>query len=228
MSFDIKQCVNSLETGWHSILSKLSDPYVEDINAFVNKEIKEFEGVADVLPPTNLILNAFSKCDLAEIKAVIIGQDCYPTKGDAMGLCFSVPNGVRCPPSLRNIFKELDNEYSVLRTSTDLTDWAEQGVLMLNTALTVRQGCPGSHIKAWKCFTRDVVKYVSENTQHVCWMLWGEHAISFIPCINTSIHHVLIHSHPSPLSRKSFVGCGHFKECNKFLESVNKKPIKWV
>lgn len=221
----ITDLIQKIPNSWKDILEKIP---CEDIDHFLNEEAQKYKDLLDILPDKELIFKAFEKCNLEDIKVVIIGQDCYPTKGNPMGLCFSVPTGIRCPPSLRNIFKELENEYKIYRYNTDLTDWAEQGVLMLNTALTVRESCAGSHIKIWKNFTETIVKYIAENKENICWILWGAHAAGYSHYIDKSKNLVLIHSHPSPLSRQPFVGCDHFKKCNDYLESKNIKTIKWV
>lgn len=224
---DISQLINDIPTDWNEILSKLSTQYVDKINTFLNNEIKDYSPFAEILPPQNLIFNAFNHFNFDETKVVIIGQDCYPTKGNAMGLCFSVSDGIKCPASLRNIFRELEQEYRIKRENPNLLDWAQQGVLMLNTALTVREGTAGSHIKIWKDFTKDIIKYIVEKNKNICFILWGEHAKSYKDLINEN-HYVLTHSHPSPLARQQFVGNNHFKLCNLFLENINKSIILWI
>jgi uracil-DNA glycosylase len=226
--FDVRVLINNLNNDWVDVLLDIVSRYEDDINEQLDKEMKTFQDILEVLPPQDSILNAFKYCPLDDVKVVIVGQDCYPTKGHAMGICFSVPITEKCPPSLRNIFKELEHEYHVKRNDTDLTDWAKQGVLMLNTALTVRQGCAGSHIKIWKGFTTDVIKFLASNGKNLCYILWGEHAISFKQYIDETRNCVLTHSHPSPLSRRPFIGCNHFQLCNNYLASIEKIPIKWV
>lgn len=226
---DLSELINDLSTDWKSILNEVSTNYIENINKQISKDIIGYSPLAEVFPPKELILNAFNHFNFNELKVVIIGQDCYPTKGNAMGLCFSVPDGTtKCPASLRNIFKELEAEYGIKRNNPNLLDWAQQGVLMLNTALTVIEGLPGSHIKIWKDFTRDIISYIVEKNRNICFILWGEYAISYKYIIDEQNHYVLTHSHPSPLCRKPFVGNNHFIKCNDFLENVNKTKIKWV
>lgn len=226
--FNVSSLIDKVENDWKEILRQIIKPYQDKIDTFITTELDTYEGLREILPSQELVFRAFCECPFREVKVVIIGQDCYPTKGDAMGLCFSVPNGTRCPPSLRNIFKEIHHEYNEQRKDTDLNDWAKQGVLLLNTALTVREGSPGSHIKTWKDFTRDIVKYIAQNKSNVCYILWGEHAISFKQYLDENHNCVLTHSHPSPLSRRPFVGCNHFKLCNEYLNLHGMTEIKWV
>jgi len=224
---DLSELINNLSTDWKHILNEVSTEYIENINKKVSEDIIGYSPITDVFPSKELILNAFNHFNFNDLKVVIIGQDCYPTKGNAMGLCFSVPDGIKCPASLRNIFKEIESEYGIKRSNPNLIDWAQQGVLMLNTALTVIEGLAGSHIKIWKDFTRDIISYIVEKNRNICFILWGEYAISYKYIIDEN-HYVLTHSHPSPLCRKPFVGNNHFKKCNDFLENVNKTKIKWV
>lgn len=226
--FDITYLVDQLKTDWKNVLHPIAEKYKNELNAFITKEQDDFKDVADILPPSNMILNAFDQFNTTELKVVILGQDVYPTKGDGMGLCFSSLNAKRTPASLRNIFKELEKEYGIQRKDTDLTDWARQGVLMLNTALTVREGSAGSHIKIWKEFTMDVIKHITQTTENLVYLLWGEHAIRYSQYVDVEKNCVLRHSHPSPLSRRPFTGCNHFMECNNALISYGKDPIKWV
>lgn len=226
--FSLKEEITNLDNDWVPILISLCEPYYNKIDEFLNAQINDFNGVADIFPPTHSILSAFKLTPFHKITTIILGQDAYPTKGNAMGLCFSVPNDKKCPPSLRAIFKELERSYNIKRTNTDLSDWANQGVLLLNTALTVREGSPGSHIKIWKDFTKDIIKYIASNKQGLCYMLWGEHAISYNEFIDKDSNKILTHSHPSPLSRKPFVGCNHFVLCNEYLTYKNDNIITWV
>jgi uracil-DNA glycosylase len=183
---------------------------------------------ASIFPPQEHIFRAFSFFNMNDLKVVIIGQDPYHTKTLADGLCFSVPNGSKMPPSLRNIFKELERSYNVKRTDTDLSDWAKQGVLLINTAFTVEENKPGSHAKHWKNFTRELLTHIGQNSEHVIYMLWGNHAQSYEDCINVSRNMILKHTHPSPLSRKPFVGNNHFVLCNEYLIHNSKECIKWI
>jgi len=193
---------------------------------------------SDTLPPKDNIFKAFTFFEPKDLKVVIIGQDPYQNKNLANGLCFSVPlsgstkvplsGSTKVPPSLRNIFKELERCYGTYRNDTDLSDWATNGVLLLNTALTVKENEPGSHTRLWKNFTTDLIKYISQNTKHVVYMLWGNHAQSYQKFINENENLILEHTHPSPLSRKPFVGNDHFRLANEYLQQHNKEQIIWV
>lgn len=217
--------------GWDELLAGLWQDCGASIEAFLEREAAQFKGMLEILPPRRDIFKAFELFPLDELKVVIIGQDPYHRKGEAHGLCFSVPEGAKIPPSLRNVFKELAEAYGVVRKNPDLSDWARQGVLLLNTALTVREHSPGSHAGVWKDFTRAVVKAVGAGSGGgggVVFMLWGAHAQSFEDCIDSEKNLVLKHSHPSPLSRKPFVGCGHFVRCNEYLVGRGGVGIQWV
>ncbi len=214
--------------GWKGLLEDLWQDNGDKIQAFLDKEASDFQGMLEVLPPPRQVFRAFEMFPLDELKVVIIGQDPYHRKGEANGMCFSVPEGKKIPPSLRNVFKELAwYGGGVVRTNPDLSDWARQGVLLLNTALTVREHSPGSHAGVWKDFTRAVVERVG-SLGGVVFMLWGAHAQSFEDCIDAERNLVLKHSHPSPLSRKPFVGCGHFERCNEYLLDKRGVCIRWV
>ena len=176
----------------------------------------------EIYPPQNLILSAFNQFDTQDLKVIIVGQDTYINKGEAMGLCFSVPNGIKTPPSLRNILKEIKD-----RTNPDLTDIAKQGVLMLNRALTVREGQSMSHMAIWAAFTEDIIKYIANKYSGIVYMLWGNPAKELAKHLDMSKNLVLTHSHPSPLSRRPFIGNNHFVLCNEYLLSHNKTPIAW-
>jgi len=175
-----------------------------------------------VFPLQENLLKAFELCSFDDLKVVILGQDPYHGEGQANGLAFSVSKGVKVPPSLRNIYKELESEeVDVSWESGDLTNWAQQGVLLLNSALSVLEGEPMSHKKLkWDLWTDFVIKYISENKKNVVFMLWGNFARSKKALICASKHLVLEASHPSPLSvRHSFKGCGHFLKANQFLNN---------
>jgi uracil-DNA glycosylase len=224
---------NDAAPGWKSLLEDLWQDHGDRIQSFLESEASDFQGMLEVLPPQGDIFRAFEMFPLEELKVVIIGQDPYHRKGEANGLCFSVPEGTKIPPSLRNVFKELargsvGSGGGVVRTNPDLSDWARQGVLLLNTALTVREHSPGSHAGVWKDFTRSVVEHVGVGMSGVVFMLWGAHAQSFEDCIDARRNLVLKHSHPSPLSRKPFVGCGHFERCNEYLLETRSEYIRWM
>lgn len=226
----LQSIIDSVSTDWKTVLNACYDLHGSELEKLFENHALVYEDTLEILPPKDLIFNAFSHFEVKDCRVVIIGQDVYPTKGDGMGLCFSVPKGVRCAASLRNILKELEYEYGVCRKDTDLTDWAEQGVLLLNTALTVREGCAGSHLKAWKPFTTEIIKYISLNLEGVVFILWGNHAQEYEKYIDKQKHRVVKGLHPSPLAARagSFVGCGHFKTCNELLHDMGKPQIKWI
>ena len=184
-----------------------------------------------IYPPQQDVFNALKYTPLESVKVVILGQDPYHGAGQAHGLCFSVLPGVKTPPSLVNIYKELatDIDGFVIPEHGTLTSWAEQGVLLLNTVLTVEQGKAHSHAKwGWETFTDAVIDAVNRHQQGVVFLLWGSHAQKKGMHIDTSKHHVLSAPHPSPLSaHRGFLGCKHFSQTNQLLSSQNKSPINW-
>jgi uracil-DNA glycosylase len=184
-----------------------------------------------IFPPGPLIFNAFNATPFDSVKVVIIGQDPYHGLGQAHGLSFSVPDGVKVPPSLINIFKELETDIGIPYSNTNgnLIHWANQGVLLLNAALTVRAGEPFSHAKyGWAEFTDAVIKIVSEKKSNVVFLLWGKFAQQKIALINQTSHYVLTAAHPSPFSAdKGFFGCRHFSKTNQLLMKNGQAPIDW-
>ena len=184
-----------------------------------------------IYPPQQDVFNALKYTPLESVKVVILGQDPYHGPDQAHGLCFSVLSGVKTPPSLVNIYKELaaDIDGFVIPKQGTLTSWAEQGVLLLNTVLTVEQGKAHSHAKwGWETFTDAVIDAVNRHQQGVVFLLWGSHAQKKGMHIDTSKHHVLSAPHPSPLSaHRGFLGCKHFSQTNQLLSSQNKLPINW-
>lgn len=184
-----------------------------------------------VFPPKNKIFNAFSKTPIENLKVVILGQDPYHGQGQAQGLSFSTPKEIKNPPSMQNILKEIYDDLG--RTSScldgDLTPWAEQGVLLLNTILTVQEAQPKSHHNlGWEIFTDNIIKYISQNCNNVVFILWGGPAIAKSKIIDKKRHHILTAPHPSPLSSyRGFFGCKHFSKTNEILKSVGKEPISW-
>jgi len=181
--------------------------------------------------PTN-IFKAFELCPFKSVRVVILGQDPYHGPGQAMGLSFSVPAKVAIPPSLRNIYKEINSDTGTppqCLPSGDLTCWAKQGVLLLNSVLTVEAHKPGSHSKkGWEEFTDEVIKKISDNNEHVVFLLWGTYAQKKGSCIDRNKHLVLESSHPSPLgAHRGFVGCKHFSQCNQYLMKYHKQTIIW-
>ena len=197
----------------------------------INKKMKdEEESGKIILPKNNLIFNAFNYFNVSDTKVIIIGQDPYLHEHQAMGLSFSVPNGVRVPPSLQNIFKEINRSLGlkkIYNKDGDLTRWAEQGVLLLNRALTLRSGKSNSHKKVWKKFTDYIIRYISKNMSNCVFLLWGNNAIEVEKLISDK-HLILKSGHPSPLNRKrDFINNNHFLLCNKYLKKHHKTIINW-
>jgi uracil-DNA glycosylase len=216
-----------IESSWKQVLqSEFDKPYFEQLTTFVRNEYS----TKTIYPPGNLIFNAFDSCPFDNVKVVIIGQDPYHGPGQAHGLCFSVNDGVSFPPSLENIFKEIERDLGLPAPKTgNLTRWANQGVLLLNATLTVRANQAGSHQgKGWETFTDAVIRILSEKCEHIVFMLWGNYAQQKGAIINTKKHLVLKTVHPSPLSAyRGFIGCGHFSAANKYLLEKSKKTINW-
>jgi len=214
--------------GWKKILLELWKKYGTRIETEITHDEEIYQEHLITLPPRQYIFAAFQFFDIHQLRVVILGQDPYIKRGEAHGLAFSVTKGTKIPPSLKNIFKELKRSYNTERTSTDLSDWAEQGVLLLNTALTTREGQSNAHAKIWKEFTKELIQQINNSTHNIIFMLWGNHAQSYEEYIDTSKHYVLKHSHPSPLARVPFEGCGHFEKANEILKNINSNPIQWV
>lgn len=184
---------------------------------------------AVIYPPANLTFNAFNSTPFECLKVVLLGQDPYHNAGEAMGLSFSVPQGVRIPPSLRNIYKELEADLGIPQSkSGDLTPWAREGVLLLNSILSVEANKPTSHQHfGWQEFTDSVIRILSAQCSGIVFLLWGNYAKSKKPLIDESKHFILEAAHPSPLARSGFIGCRHFSKTNALLESMGKAPINW-
>ena len=216
-----------IETSWQEKLQQeFDEPYFEELIQFVKREYAQ----GTCYPPGNLIFNAFNLCPLSKVKVVLIGQDPYHEPGQAHGLCFSVNDGVPFPPSLRNIFQEIQTDLGTpVPASGNLTRWAEQGVLLLNATLTVRAHAAASHQKhGWERFTDAVIRLVSAECEHVVFILWGSYAQSKAALIDSTKHCVLRSAHPSPLSAyRGFFGNHHFSLCNQYLQQHNIKPIDW-
>ena len=218
-----------IEDSWKEVLhSEFQKDYFQNITAFLKTE--KAQGKI-IYPPGSLIFNAFEKTPFYKLKVLLLGQDPYHGKGQAMGLSFSVPKGVRPPPSLVNIFKELHDDVGVpISSSGDLTPWADQGVMLLNAALTVRAGEPNSHAKiGWHQFTDAVIKKVSDEKEGIVFLLWGSFAHQKQELIDQTKHHVLKAAHPSPFSAdKGFFGCKHFSKTNSFLVDQKEHAIDWA
>lgn len=216
-----------IEEGWKKALSnEFAQPYFSELKDFLKKEKAAGQ---TIYPPGNLIFSAFDYAPFAKIKVVIIGQDPYHGPGQANGLCFSVANGVRTPPSLVNIFKEIKSDLNIeIPTHGNLEKWAKQGVLLLNATLTVRANTAGSHQnKGWEKFTDAVIKSVSDNKTGIVFLLWGKFAQAKEALIDTNKHFVLMAAHPSPLAGGAFFGCKHFSKTNELLIQNGLKPINW-
>ena len=199
--------------------------YDGNLSSFIDEEREK--GL--VYPPQAQVFRAFELTPIEKIRVVIIGQDPYHGDGQAEGLSFSVPVGISIPPSLRNIFKELDSDIGVsVRTSGSLESWAGQGVLLLNSVLTVRAGEPGSHRgKGWEVFTDAIIKRLSLEHENLVFLLWGKYAQEKGALIDRSKHLVLESAHPSPFSATKFFGCKHFSKTNAYLVAHGKSPILW-
>lgn len=216
------------DPSWDSIIKPLfQSEKMQALSAFVQAE----RGTFQVFPPTDLVFHAFQLTPLDKLKVVILGQDPYHNDGQAHGLSFSVPEGMAIPPSLRNIYSELSTDIQGFQIPNhgNLTKWAEQGVLLLNATLTVRAHEAGSHQKkGWEMFTDEIIKAISNNCEHVVFLLWGSYAIKKSSLIDCSKHLVLTSVHPSPLSvYRGFYGCRHFSKANDFLISKGEQPIDW-
>ena len=218
----------SLEAGWKAALrEEFAKPYMQQLSEFLRAEKAAGK---EIYPPRELIFSALNSTPLASVKVVIIGQDPYHGPGQAHGMCFSVQPGVAVPPSLLNIYKELKRDLNIeIATHGYLQHWAEQGVLLLNTSLTVERGIAGSHAKkGWQHFTDKIISVVSEQPTPVVFLLWGAHAQSKESLIDPTRHLVLKSVHPSPLSAyRGFIGNGHFSRTNKELISLGREPIDW-
>lgn len=216
-----------IESGWKAQLqTEFDKPYFSQLTQFVRSEY----ATATCYPPGNLIFNAFNLCPFDKVRVVIIGQDPYHEPGQAHGLCFSVNEGVAFPPSLQNIFKEIQDDLGVpVPASGNLTRWAEQGVLLLNATLTVRAHQAGSHQRrGWEEFTDAVIRQLNQNREHLVFILWGSYAQKKGAIIDRSRHLVLTSAHPSPLSvYRGFYGNHHFSRANAYLQENGLPPVRW-
>lgn len=215
-----------LNNDWSKALSdKFQIEYKRELFSWLENEYAS----KTIFPPKDKIFNALNLTPIKNVKVVIIGQDPYHVYGQADGLAFSCHNGTP-QPSLKNIFKEIHDDLGIeMSGNTNLTHWAEQGVLLLNTSLTVVEHMPASHSnELWHTFTREVVKILNQLNQPIVFMLWGNHAKSFLPLLNNPNHLILQSAHPSPFSAyNGFFGCKHFSKCNEFLTKHNLTPIDW-
>ena len=216
-----------IEESWKKVLYKeFKKNYMKELKEFLINEKKNHK----IYPKDKEIFNAFNQTPLGNVKAVILGQDPYHGERQAHGLSFSVNKGIKPPPSLVNIYKEIKDDLGITNYGKgDLTSWAKQGVLLLNTTLTVRANNAGSHQKkGWEQFTDKVITTISEKKQGIIFILWGRFAQKKQKLIDTNKHFILKSSHPSPLSAyRGFFGCKHFSTCNRILQKQGKSEIKW-
>jgi uracil-DNA glycosylase len=216
-----------MKTDWRDALADfIVTPAFAELRAFV----KQVYARETVLPAEDVIYAALQLCSLAETRVVILGQDPYPTPGHAHGLAFSVQRPIAPPPSLRNMLKEIEDDLGPAHIQDgDLTPWAKQGVLLLNTILTVKAGAPLSHAgRGWEAFTDEIIKTVAREKEHVVFMLWGSKAKAKAKFIDPTKHLILTAAHPSPLSAwNGFFGCRHFSAANNYLIAHNRTPIVW-
>jgi uracil-DNA glycosylase len=217
-----------MHSSWLEVLGdELEQPYMRDLRAFL---VSEVAAGRRFYPAADHVFNALALTAFDEVRIVILGQDPYHGRGQAMGLCFSVPPGVPAPPSLQNIHKELGTDLGLgVPASGDLTPWAERGVLLLNAVLTVSPGKPASHAgKGWERFTDRAIRELSERRDGLVFLLWGRHAQQKGAIVDATRHHVLTASHPSPYSAASgFFGCRHFSRANDLLAASGAAPVDW-
>jgi uracil-DNA glycosylase len=222
---EVKPVINE---SWRKILEQeFNSLYFIDLKTFLVEEKEKY----DVYPPGPQIFSAFDHTPFENVKAVILGQDPYHGQGQANGLCFSVSAGIRKPPSLVNIFKELNSDLGVaIPQNGNLEPWAKQGVLLLNATLTVRASQAGSHQnKGWETFTDAVIRQLSEQRSGIVFLLWGAYAQAKAKTIDSTKHHILKAAHPSPFSAyNGFMGCRHFSKTNELLRQMGKEEINWA
>lgn len=214
------------KSSWREAMkTEFDKAYFKDLTRFINEQYDQNL----VFPEKDLIFNSINQFEINDTKVVIIGQDPYHGENQANGIAFSVNNDIPLPPSLKNIFREVHSDTGLINTSGDLTPWAKQGVLLLNTTLTVENGKPLSHQKkGWEIFTDKLIETVSERCEDLVFILWGSKAIAKTKLIDKNKHMILSAPHPSPLSvYRGFYGCRHFSKTNELLLSKNKTPINW-
>ena len=222
----MKEKSPQIETGWlNGLKGEFNKDYFLKLKSFLLEEKSKYR----LFPTGNQIFEAFNLTPFDKVKVIILGQDPYHGAGQAHGLSFSVPDGVKAPPSLVNIFKELKTDIGLEIPKTgNLTPWTKQGVLLLNATLTVRESQAGSHQKkGWELFTDAVIKKLSDEKKGLVFLLWGNYAKQKGALIDTAKHYVLTAPHPSPLARGGFFGCKHFSKTNKILVKQGQTPINW-
>ena len=236
MPYELFEFKKKLKTSWREVLLDITNVqtmklYIESTQAYLNEKEKIFGGEIDIYPPTCFIYRSFDHFNFEDTKVVILGQDPYHGKHQAMGLCFSVPVNIKVPPSLVNIYRELETDiegYNIPKYG-DLTKWSKQGVLLLNASLTVQERRANSHSKYWGRFTDQIIKTISDRLDGVVFLLWGNFARHKKSLIDSNRHHVLEARHPSPLSanRGGWFGCQHFSKTNTILSDRGDTPIDW-
>lgn len=215
-----------INNDWDIILKdQFESEYFKKLDSFIEEEYKN----KAIYPLKENIFNALKHTGYNDIKVVILGQDPYHGEGEAQGLSFSIPNDIKITPSLRNIFKELKNDLNIERNNTDLTDWADQGILLLNALLTVEKDTPLAHKdKGWETFTDEIIRRINEKEEAVVFILWGNFARSKKKLITNKNHFIIESAHPSPLSAsRGFFGSKPFSKTNSYLNSINKESIRW-
>ncbi|MEY2894320.1 MAG: hypothetical protein RIS42_39 [Bacteroidota bacterium] len=228
MANEVLKIQDLLQNDWKSVLKSTLES-----EKFIVLSEKVLQAYRDevVFPPLNQLFEAFNQCSFENTRVILLGQDPYHGEGQAHGLSFSVPNSIPLPPSLKNIYKELFNDLGLMRASGDLSDWANQGVLLLNTSLTVRAGEAGSHASfQWPLFTKAVLDALNKRSNPVVFLLWGNHAQKFASMIDDTKHAVIKSAHPSPLAanRGGWFGTKPFSKTNDFLISQGMPPIRWA
>lgn len=227
-------CIDNIKTDWKEIITDiLKLDKFNEIEKNLIEEYENFEGLAEIYPKKELIFNAFNYFNFEELKVVIIGQDPYHQPNQANGLCFSVNQNIKIPPSLKNIFKEIYDNYNLEfnnLTNGNLEYLAQQGILLLNNTLTVRQSKPNSHLKIWKGFSDEIIRYILENHNNIVFLLWGNNAKKILKNKDFKNHYILEANHPSPLSanKGGWFGNKHFIKTNDILCNCNKKEINWI
>ena len=215
-----------IDESWKKVLlGEFTKPYWEELTGFVRSEYL----TKTVYPPAKKVFNAFNECPLNNVKVVIVGQDPYHNPSQANGLSFAVNDGVPLPPSLKNIYKEIKNDLGITPLSSgNVSRWAKQGVLLLNSVLTVCANSPASHSgKGWELFTDAVIQTLNSKRSHIVYLLWGKYAQTKGAVINRENNLVLTSGHPSPFSAHLFHGNHHFSKCNEYLKKEGQTPIDW-
>lgn len=228
MANEVLKLQDLLQNDWKTVLKSTLES--EKFDRLSEKVLQAYQ-VEEVYPPLNQLFDAFNCCSFEQTRVVLLGQDPYHGIGQAHGLSFSVPNSILLPPSLKNIYKELFNDLGLMRSSGDLSDWARQGVLLLNTSLTVRAGEAGSHASyQWPIFTKAVLEALNSQVKPLVFLLWGNHAQHFASMIDETKHAVIKSAHPSPLAanRGGWFGTKPFSQTNDFLISNGMQPIRWA